>query len=60
MISAKAMEEFVAELEASGADPQVVALAKQNLAEMRNRDEKLKAKLQVRTALKLGLLYHYI
>ena len=54
------MEEYVAELEASGADAAVVALARQNLLEMRDRDEKLKAKLQVRTALKLGLFEHYV
>ena len=46
-ISAKAMKDFVAELEASGADPGVIKEAKNNLGEMNKRDEKLLKELQV-------------
>ena len=47
------MSEAVAEMEASGADPEVVALAKKKLEDMRNRDQKLKNELQVLIACKM-------
>ena len=46
-ISAKAMKDFVGELEASGADPEVIKDAKKNLGDMNKRDEKLLKELQV-------------
>ena len=41
------MKDFVAELEASGADPEVIKEAKNNLGDMNKRDEKLLKELQV-------------
>ena len=50
VISAKAMSDAIAEMEASGADPETVALAKKNLDEIRKRDDQLRAELQVSIA----------